>query len=166
MVFIIRQPGVEDIHNVHDAATASGVTDAVVCQAGIVVMISGDQKVAPVTSGSQPYGFLLQKVKNQYDTFGLPQGFRYAGDLGSSDAFVGDAVGVFVSGGIADTDQYAADSTGAIVAGSFLYAKDGGVLTDDSSLSVIADTPVAVAKNSLSANAITNGKYLRIKSLL
>jgi len=165
MIFKVKQPGIEDMHCFHDAATASG-TDFVVCEAGVVVGITGSELVAPVQDSDEPYGFLMQRVKKDYADLGLPVGFRFRGDHGSSDAFVGDAVGVMVGACIAETDQYAADSGGVITAGEKLYAKAGGVLTNDSALSVVADTPVAVAKISLSAAQIAAGVWLRFKSLL
>ena len=163
MIFKVRHGGIEDPHNVHDTTTVTG-TAAIELEAGVVVKITGSEKVGPVTGSDVPYGFLLQRVKTEYAN--LPAGFRFRGDLGSSDAFVGDPVGVFVSGGIADTDSFDADLTGAMAYGANLYAKAGGKLTDDVSLSVNGANPVAVAKNSLTADAISNSKFLRIKSLL
>lgn len=166
MIFKVRQPGIEDIHCYHDAASVSG-TDFVVAEAGVVVGITGSSLVAPVTDDVDPYGFLMQRVKRDYESIGLPVGFRFRGDHGSSDAFIGDAVGVMVGNGfIAETDQYDADSGGVITAGQKLYAKSGGRLTNNSSLSVVADTPVAVAKISLSAAQIAAGTWLRFKSLI
>ena len=169
MTFIPRYSVIEDQFAKYDVSDAN--TGAYEAISGVVVSYTGYDANAAVTlvkktaSGTTPRAFLMQSVKHSYPN--IPQGFRYRGDLGSSDAFVGDPVAIAHSGGVFDTDQYAADSGGSITAGQSLYAKAGGTLTNDSSLSVTGSADVvAVARNTLSAAAIAGSKLLRVQILL
>ena len=163
MVFIPRYTVVEDQFNTYDAADAN--TGAFEAYSGMVVSYTGDELVAVVASGTTPQGFLMQNVKHSYPN--LPAGFRFTGDLGSSDAFLGEPVAVAHGGGVADVNQYDDDLGGGISAGDNMYAKAGGKITNDVSLSVTGgDDPVAVSKVDVSADAIAGGKRLRIKILL
>lgn len=169
MTFIPRYSVVEDQFAKYDVADAN--TGAYEAISGVVVSYTGYDSNAAVTlvkktaSGTTPRAFLMQSVKHSYAN--IPQGFRYRGDIGSTDAFVGDPVGIAHSGGVFDTDQFDADSGGTVTAGQSLYAKVGGRLTNNSSLSVTGSADeVAVARNNLSADAIAAGKLLRVQILL
>lgn len=161
MVFIPRDPVVQNQFLKHDSASGVAV-------AGEIVYLSGDQTVAPVSgTGNEPYGFLLQAVKTEIS--GLPTGYRTPADLGSSDAFVGDPVGV-AHLGIYDTTAYVLDANKTtFTAGEKLYADvTTAKLVNGTTGSVAgAGSPaVAIAQNSLSAAAVTAGALLRVKLLI
>jgi hypothetical protein len=155
MVFIPRDPVVQNQFLTHDSTWTATAT------AGAVVSLTGDELVA-VTSGTDPtipYGFLMQNVKAESSAH--PTGFRLPGDLGSSDAFTGDPVGV-AHLGIYDTTHY--DTGETYTAGDLLYAGALGVLTQTGSK--VNDTNVAICQNSLDADAVAAGNNLRIKLLI
>lgn len=114
-------------------------------------------------SAQTVYGWLMQKVKEE--SAELPPGFRYKSDMGSSDAFVGDPVGVAMgAGAVYETDQYVDEASDGIDAGTLLYCDDDGKLSDtdaDSGLVV-----VAIAMQTLTIAEAAAGKLLRIKALI
>lgn len=155
MVFIPRDPVVQNQFLAHDSAAGSTAT------AGSVVYLSGDELVAVVTgTNTKPFGFLMQNVKAESSAH--PTGFRLPGDLGSSDAFTGDPVGV-AHLGLYDTTHYNTSFTYA--AGDLLQTAAGGKVTPSGSGQVNNDV-VAVAQNTLSAAAVAAGTKLRIKLLI
>ena len=166
MVFIPRDPVNQNQFCVHDSST--GVTTAT---AGAVVYLSGSQLVN-VVSGTNtfPYGFLMQNVKAESSAH--PTGYRLPGDLGSSDAFTGDPVGI-AHLGLYDTTYY--DSTVTYTAGDLLGVDgDGAVTTLDGGNAIdfaaknganeVMHTIVAVAQNTLADSTV--GASLRIKLLI
>lgn len=168
MVFIPRDPVVQNQFLTHDSTWATTAT------AGAVVHLSGDELVAPVSGTSTyPYGFLMQNVKAESSAH--PTGFRLPGDLGSSDAFTGDPVGV-AHLGVYDTTFYNTSAT--YTAGDLLGVLSGGAgqvtpmdtsgIDFDAKNGVNVDTQnlVAVAQNSLDATAVAAGQNLRIKLLI
>ena len=167
MVFIPRDPVMQNQFCTHDSS--QGTT----ASAGQVIYLSGNQLVAVVSgTGNEPYGFLLQSVKSEIS--GMPAGWRTPADMGSSDAFTGDPVGV-AHEGLYDTTQYVLDSAkSTITAGEMLYADvataklvNGTNGSDGSSGVAGSGSPaIAVAQNSLSASAITAGTLLRVKLLI
>jgi hypothetical protein len=155
MVFIPRDPVVQNQFLTHDSTWTATAT------AGAVVALTGDELVA-VASGSpggNPYGFLMQNVKAESSAH--PTGFRLPGDLGSSDAFTGDPVGV-AHLGIYDTTHY--DTGETYAAGDVLYAGALGVLTQTGSK--VNATEVAICQNTLDSTAVAAGQNLRIKLLI
>ena len=168
MVFIPRDPVSQNQFLTHDSTWANTAT------AGAVVQLSGDELVSPVSGTSTyPYGFLMQNVKAESSAH--PTGFRLPGDLGSSDAFTGDPVGV-AHLGIYDTTFYntattytAGDLLGVFDAGTgevtpantdaIAFAAKNGIDTD-------LQNVVAVAQNSLDSDAVSAGQKLRIKLLI
>lgn len=159
MVFIPRDPVVQNQFLVHDSSQGDGTESA-----GCVVYLSGDEKVACVVSGvaGTPYGFLMQNVKAESSAH--PTGFRLPGDLGSADAFTGDPVGV-AHLGIYDTTHY--DLVETYTAGGSLTIGNGnGVLTNAGSASEVNATVVAIAQSSLTAAQVAAGQNLRIKLLI
>ncbi len=156
MVFIPRDPVVQNQFLVHDTSQGTGTETA-----GCVVFLSGDEKVACVSgTGVVPYGFLMQNVKAESSAH--PTGFRLPGDLGSSDAFTGDPVGV-AHLGVYDTTHYNTATT--YTAGTNLTVAAGGTVTPTGVNEVIA-TVVAVAQNSLTSAQVAAGQNLRIKLLI
>lgn len=157
MVFIPRDPVVQNQFLVHDSSQGTGVETA-----GCVVHLSGDEKVACVSgTGVVPYGFLMQNVKAESSAH--PTGFRLPGDLGSSDAFTGDPVGV-AHLGIYDTTHY--DTASTYTAGGQLTVAANGKVTPSGSGQEVLATVVAVAQNTLGAADVAAGKNLRIKLLI
>lgn len=174
MVFIPRDPVMQNQFLVHDSSTGTTAT------AGAVVALSGDELVTVVTGTNRlPYGFLMQNVKAESSAH--PTGFRLPGDLGSSDAFTGDPVAV-AHFGLYDTTHYNTATTytagqllGVLSTGgtgstgkvtplgtddlTFVYS--GQTVSDDISLQA-----VAVCQNTLSAADVAAGKKLRIKLLI
>jgi len=160
MVFIPRDPVVQNQFLVHDTSQGNGTETA-----GCVVWLSGDQLVACVsgsTSGSvnKPFGFLMQNVKAESSAH--PTGFRLPGDLGSSDAFTGDPVAV-AHLGLYDTTYYNTATTYA--AGDRLTTAANGAVTPTGVNEVNADI-IAIAQNTLAAADVAAGEKLRIKLLI
>lgn len=160
MVFIPRDPVVQNQFLVHDTSQGDGTESA-----GCVVWLSGDQKVACVsgsTSGNtnKPYGFLMQNVKAESSAH--PTGFRLPGDLGSSDAFTGDPVAV-AHLGLYDTTFY--NTAATYTAGDDLSTAAGGRVTP-TGVNEVNSTVVAVAQNTLTAAQVAAGDKLRIKLLI
>ena len=152
MVFIPRHPVIQNQFLVHDSAVSTTAT------AGCVVYLSGSEKVACVTgTNTTPYGFLLQNVKAE--SAAHPTGFRLPGDLGSSDAFTGDPVGV-AHLGVYDTTNYASAAL-PIAAGSDLYSTSAGQLTNSAGSGALG-VKVAVAQNTVT----TAGASLRVKIII
>jgi hypothetical protein len=161
MVFIPREPVLQDQFCLHDSTGSAAA-------AGDVVYLSGDQTVVPVSgSGNEPFGFLLQTVKAEMT--GLPAGYRMASDLGSSDAFIGDPVGV-AHLGIYDTTTYVLDANKTtFTAGEKLYADITTAHLVNGTTGTVAGVgspAIAIAMNSLSAAAVTAGSLLRVKLLI
>jgi len=161
MTFIPRDPVNQSQFLVHDSSQGDGTESA-----GAVVYLSGDQLVAVVSgSGNVPFGFLMQNVKAESSAH--PTGFRMPGDLGSSDAFTGDPVGV-AHLGLYDTTYY--DTADTFTAGDYLGASNTGRVSktnmvDFTTVSGVSDY-VAIAQNTLDATAVANGDNLRIKLLI
>ncbi len=163
MVFIPRDPVVQNQFLVHDSGEGTGTETA-----GCVVYLSGDGLVACV-SGTQgePYGFLMQNVKAESSAH--PTGFRLPGDLGSSDAFTGDPVAV-AHFGIYETTNYNTSDT--YTAGDNLSVDTDGRVTQAtdivnfSTFTTVGPDIVAVAQNTLNAAAVAAGDKLRIKLLI
>lgn len=155
MVFIPRDPVMQNQFLVHDSSKGTTAT------AGAVVSLSASEKVEVVSgTNTYPYGFLMQNVKAESSAH--PTGFRLPGDLGSSDAFTGDPVGV-AHLGLYDTTNY--DTGVTYTAGATLYALAGGKVTSTSGTNANG-VPVAVAQNSLDSTAVAAGQALRIKLLI
>ena len=157
MVFIPRDPVVQNQFLTHDSTWTATAT------AGAVVQLTGDELVAPVsgTPSGDPYGFLMQNVKAESSAH--PTGFRLPGDLGSSDAFTGDPVGV-AHLGLYDTTHY--DTASTFAAGDPLTTAANGTVTVSGSAQQINVVVVAVAQNTLDATAVAAGSNLRIKLLI
>jgi len=157
MVFIPRDPVVQNQFLVHDSSQGTGTESA-----GCVVFLSGDQLVACVSgSGNRPYGFLMQNVKAESSAH--PTGFRLPGDLGSSDAFAGDPVAV-AHLGLYETTHY--DTAEVYTAGLQLTVGANGRVTPTGAGAETNTTVVAIAQNALDATAVAAGTNLRIKLLI
>lgn len=157
MVFIPRDPVMQNQYLVHDSTWGSTAT------AGAVVQLSGDELVSPVsgTPSGDPYGFLMQNVKAE--SAAHPTGFRLPGDLGSSDAFTGDPVGV-AHLGLYDTTHY--DTAETYTAGGYLTPGANGTVTISGASAQVHTTVVAIAQNTLDSTAVAAGQKLRIKLLI
>jgi hypothetical protein len=157
MVFIPRDPVMQNQFLVHDSSKGTTAT------AGAVVSLSASEKVE-VVSGTLtvPYGFLMQNVKAESSAH--PTGFRLPGDLGSSDAFTGDPVGV-AHLGLYDTTFYDTAES-AYTAGGLLGVTVEGKVTNNGSGNDVSTSNVAVIQNSLDTTQIAAGASLRIKLLI
>jgi hypothetical protein len=158
MVFIPRDPVMQNQFLTHDSTWGSTAT------AGAVVQLTGDELVAPISgtpSTGDPYGFLMQNVKAESSAH--PTGFRLPGDLGSSDAFTGDPVGV-AHLGLYDTTHY--DTAATFSAGDHLTTGDAGIVTTSGSAQQVNVVVVAIAQNTLDSTAVAAGQKLRIKLLI
>jgi hypothetical protein len=102
----------------------------------------------------------MQNVKAESSAH--PTGFRLPGDLGSSDAFTGDPVGV-AHLGIYDTTHY--NTAATYTAGDELQTAADGAVTP-SGTSQVQNDIVAIAQNSLDSAAVAAGNNLRIKLLI
>jgi hypothetical protein len=165
MTFIPREPVLEMQYLKHDPDSSSSLP----IEAGRLVRLVGDKTVDLITDASAqlPVGFLMQKIKDEYTD--LPTFARFRSDMGSSDAFKGDAVGV-ASLGVWETDQYVDEGSDGIDAGTLLYCDDDGKLSDTNADSVSttdnAYGPAALALNSLTASQTAAGTRLLVKCLL
>ncbi len=156
MVFIPRDPVMQNQFLVHDSDKGSTAT------AGAVVSLSASEKVEVVSgTNTVPYGFLMQNVKAESSAH--PTGFRLPGDLGSSDAFTGDPVGV-AHLGLYDTTFY--DTAETYTAGGLLGVTVEGKVTNNGSGNDVSTANVAVCQNSLDSTAVSAGSSLRIKLLI
>lgn len=129
MVLIPRNPGNQNPLHRHDASSGTA-------EGGTIVALNSAGEVAKVSaSGQTPFGILFQRVKGA--TPGLPQNYEFPGEIGASDARLGDPVLIYQEGGTFETDNYTI--TGAsLEASTLLYARIGdadnnGKLTDDTS---------------------------------
>jgi hypothetical protein len=160
MGLILRHP-VNEVQFLKFAASGSTPISA-----GKLVYLSDDRTVSVISSASAqiPVGFLMQKVKADYTDF--PTNYRMRSDLGSSDAFLGDPVGVACGhGAVYETDQYHDVSNDGISAGTRLYVNNSGLLADTDEHSA-AMGATAVALNTLTSTETAAGKYLLIKALV
>lgn len=161
MVLIPRHPDIENVMCKHDEL--SGIAEA-----GAIVYLSGDKKVAKVSaSGHNPYGLLGQKVKAS--AAGLPQNFEFPGEIGTSDARLGDPVLVY-HGGLFETSFY--NLPAGVAAGAPLFAKTGDSSHNSKLVAVASGVAlgldgqpavVAIAQSTLSVDEATAGKPLAIK---
>lgn len=164
MTFILRHPAQE----IQFLKFASSPTEDRPIPAGRLVRLTDDRTVDTVASASTstqfPIGWLMQKVKDTYTDF--PTNFRLRGDLGSSDVFPGEPVGVAAGpGAVYETDQYVDEGADGIAAGTKLYVDDDGKLSDTDADSA-TDGATAVALNTLTAAQCTAGEMLLIKALV
>jgi hypothetical protein len=103
----------------------------------------------------------MQNVKAESSAH--PTGFRLPGDLGSSDAFTGDPVGV-AHLGLYDTTHY--DTAQTYAAGNYLTTAANGTVTISGAGTQVHSMVVAVAQNTLDSTAVAAGNKLRIKLLI
>lgn len=164
MVLNPRQPNIQNVLCKHDELSGTA-------EAGAIVYLSGDNKIAKVTaSGNVPFALLGQQVKA--NAAGLPQNFEFPGEIGSNQARLGDPV-LLYHGGQFETTHYHLPA--GVVAGAPLYAKTGDA-THNSKLVAsgvgvaldLAGNPavVAIAENSLSVDEAAAAKALRVKLLV
>jgi hypothetical protein len=165
MTFQLRHPIVENQYSSFDEDSSESFPVA----AGTIVKIVGETSdgralvdVVTDAQNDEAYGWLMQKVKEE--SAELPPGFRFKSDMGSSDAFKGDPVGVAMGpGAVYETDQYVDNGTDGITAGDALYLDDDGKIEDTQT---DAGPKVAIAMQTLTAAETAAGKMLRIRSLL
>ena len=160
-----RHPGTEDMFCTFNPDSVESLSyHAGRCVRIVGVTDDGRTLVDSVTAASSQtvFGFLMQKVKAV--ATGFPHGYLFRGDMGSSDAFLGDPVAVAHGpGAIYETDQYVDNSSDGITAGDVLYCDNDGKLEDTNADSGGA---VAVAMDTLTATETAAGAMLRIKSLI
>jgi hypothetical protein len=105
----------------------------------------------------------MQKVKEEHST--MPPNFLFKSDMGSSDAFLGDPVGIAMGpGAVYETDQYVDEGSDGIASGTLLYCDDDGKLSDTNADS--APSAAAQAISGLTAAEAAAGKMLMIKALI
>jgi len=164
MTFILRHPAQE----VQFLKFTGSPTETRPIPAGRLVRLTDDRTVDTVANASdatqRAVGWLMQKVKDPYTDF--PAGYVMRGDMGSSDAFVGDPVAVACGqGAIYETDQYVDEGSDGISAGTLLYPDDDGKLSDNDADSANQGA-VAIALNSLSAAQAAASEMLLIQALI
>lgn len=166
MTFQVRHPMVENQYCSFDAESG----EAAPIPAGRLVRVVGETtdgrtKVDVITDSSAQtaFGWLMQKVKEESSE--MPPGFRFRSDMGSSDAYLGDPVGVAMGvGAVYETDQYVDEGSDGIAAGTLLYCDDDGKLSDTNADS--AASAAAIAMFTLTSSQTAAGKMLRIKALV
>lgn len=161
-MFLLRHPAQE----VQFFKFTSSPTETRPIDAGRLVRLVEDREVDTISDASVatqiPIGWLMQKIKDPYTDF--PQGFLMRGDHGSSDAFVGDPVGVACGpGAIYETDQYVDEGLDGIAYNTLLYPDDDGKLSDTDADSASGGA-VAIALNTLTAAECAAGAMLLIKA--
>jgi hypothetical protein len=166
MTFQVRHPLVENQFSSFNASSAESTPIAAGKLVKIVGETSDGRAVVDVVSDASAevaYGWLMQKVKDESSE--MPPGFRFKSDMGSSDAFLGDPVGVAMGpGAVYETDQYVDEDSDGIPVGALLYCDDNGQLSDTNADSAAA--PAALAMQALTAAEAAAGKMLRIKALI
>lgn len=162
MTFVPRHPVLQESQLQHDPSKGT-------LAQGCVLYLSGDGLVACVTeSGHEPMGFAMQNIVAENAS--TPKGHQYPGELGSSDALIGDPLAVAMGGGTFETTAYV-DVSGPITAGEALYAAvaasaDNGKLTNStSSVALSGGSPkkCATALVSLTADEVAANKPLLVK---
>jgi hypothetical protein len=161
MALILREPVSEIQFLQHDPESQTSLP----IPAGRLMRIVGDGLVDILTDASAqvPVGFLMQRIKAEYTD--IPTFARFRSDFGSSDAFLGDPVGIAAgNGAVYETDQYVDTASNGIAAGTLLYPNDSGKLEDTDAASSLG--PAAMALKSLTASQTAAGKLLLIKALV
>ena len=166
MTFQLRHPVVENQFSSFYADSAETTPIA----AGKLVKIVGETSdgralvdVVDDAENDTVYGWLMQKVKAAYSD--LPPNFMFKSDMGSSDAWLGDPVGVAMGpGAVYETDQYVDEGGDGITVGTLLYCDDDGKLSDTNADS--AASAAAIAMQTLTIAEAAAGKMLRIKALI
>lgn len=162
MTFVPRHPVNQESQLQHDPTKGTHAQ-------GCVLYMSGDSLVACVTeSGHEPIGFSLQNVVAE--NANTPKGHQYPGQMGLSDAFVGDQIAVAMEGGSYHTTAYV-NVSGSISAGAPLYAAvnaglDNGKLTTATTDVALADGApkrCATALAGLTASEVAANKPLLVK---
>ena len=164
MTFILRHPAQE----IQFLKFTASPTETRPIPAGRLVYLTDDRTVDTVANASDaaqfPIGWCMHKIKDTYTDF--PTNMRMRGDLGSTDAFPGDPVGVAAGpGAVYETDQYVDEASDGIAAGTKLYVDNDGKLSDTDADSA-TDGATAVALNTLTAAQCTAGDMLLIKALV
>lgn len=159
MTFIAREPGLEIQFLQHDPDSVTSLP----IYAGQLLYMVGDALVDLMTSASSqtPVGFSMQKIKDEYTD--LPTSARFRSDMGSSDCFKGDPVGVACLG-IYETTMYVDESSDGIAAGTLLYPDDDGKLSDSNADS--ASAAAAMALKTLTSTQTAAATRLLIKALI
>ncbi len=166
MTFQLRHPLVENQFSSFDGSSSETSPVA----AGVLVKIVGETAdgralvdVVSDASADIVYGWLMQKVV--VESSELPPGYRFRSQQGSSDAFMGDPVGIAMgAGAVYETDQYVDEGGDGIAAGTLLFCDDDGKLSDTNADS--APAAAAIAMQSLTVAEAAAGKMLRIKALI
>ena len=166
MTLQLRHPLVENQFSSFDPDSSETYPIA----AGKLVKIVGETSdgraivdVVDDAANDTVYGWLMQKVKEESSE--LPPGFRFKSDMGSSDAFAGDPVGVAMGpGAVYETDQYVDEGSNGITVGTLLYCDNDGKLSDTNADT--APAAAAVAMQTLTIAEAAAGKMLRIKALI
>jgi hypothetical protein len=161
MTFTVRVPG----HNGPFLKFNASTLETTPIAAGKLVYLVADRTVDVVTTAASqtPVGWLMQKVKAAYTDF--PDGYMMRSDLGSTDAFVGDPVGIASGPGAQyETDQYVDEGSDGIAYGTLLYCDNDGKLSDTSADTAAAAS--AIALNTLTAAQCAAGEMLLIKALV
>lgn len=166
MTLQVRHPIVENQYSSFDATTSETTPIAAGTLVKIVgTTVDGRVLVDVVTDAANDtvFGWLMQKVRTE--DVGLAPGFRFRSDMGSSDAFLGDPVGVAMGpGAVYETDQYVDEGSDGITVGTLLYVDDDGKLSDTNADTAPAAT--AEAMMTLTATETAAGAMLRIKALV
>jgi hypothetical protein len=159
MTFITREPGLEIQFLQHDPASVTSLP----LPAGRLLRLVGNGLVDVITTAASQtaVGWSMSKIKAAYTD--LPAYARFASDMGSTDVFKGDPIGVACKG-VYEMDQYVDEGTNGIAAGTLLYADNDGKLSDTNADSAAA--PAAIALKTLTAAQCTAGVKLLIKALI
>lgn len=156
MVLVPRHVDVENVLCKHDELSGTA-------EAGAIVKLTAANKVAVVSGSGAPFAMLGQKVKAQ--AAGLPQNFEFPGEIGTSDARLGDPVLLF-HGGVFETTHYNLPS--GVAAGAALYAElgDGKLITTTGTAALdLLGAPAicAIAQSALSTAEAAAAKRLVVK---
>lgn len=166
MVLQLRHPLIEDQFCSFNEDTAESLPIPAGRLVRIVGMTTNGRPVVDLVSDSSAqvvFGWLMQKIKAE--SVELPPHFRFRGDFGSSDAYVGDPVAVAHGpGAVYETTEYVDEGSDGITAGTLLYCDDDGKLSDTNADS--AASAAAIAMVTLTAAQCAAGRLLMIKALV
>jgi len=168
MALIPRHPGIQNTMLVHDEASGA-------MEPGAIVYLTAEGKAAKcvAVSGNVPYAISFQRVKAQ--SANLPQNYEFPGEIGASDARLGDPILLYQEGGIYHTENYNIIGGAGVAAGTVLYcqvndtANNGKLINDDGSSQDVAvnvagvPVPCAIVQEPLTAEQVAAGQALLIQ---
>ena len=168
MALTPRHPGIGNTMVQHDESSGT-------LEPGAIVYLTAEGKAAKCTaiSGNVPFAISFQRVKAQ--SANLPLNYEFPGEIGASDARLGDPILLYQNGGIYHTEHYNIIGGAGVDAGTALYCQvndatdQSKLVNDDGSTKDVAvdaaGDPVlcAIVQEPLTAEEVAAGEPLLIQ---